>query len=129
MMKYQAISGVTGVAAVLAAMAVASPGVASAANTGLFSGTYVIAPFGDTVHVTSECPECDAVGTGPSATVVMNWNGVGWQRTQEIAGCGTATGVGTPTVVVDGYVQELTLVSVGTCPAANLTAVWTRVGP
>jgi hypothetical protein len=128
-MNLQAISRLAGVAAIFAAAAVVSPGAAYAANDGLFSGTYVIAPFGDTVHVTSECPECDAVGTGPSATVVMNWNGVGWQRTQEIAGCGTATGTGTPTVVADGYVQELTLVSVGTCPAANLTAVWTRVGP
>lgn len=128
-MIFQAISGVAGTAAVLATAAVASPGVANAANDGLFSGTYVIAPFGDTVHVTSECPECDAVGTGPSRTVVMNWNGVGWQHTHELAGCGVATGTGTPTVVADGYVQELTLVSVSSCPAANLTAVWTRVGP
>lgn len=121
--------GVIGSVGVSVAGAVGATGVAHAQNSGLFSGTYVIAPFGDTVHVTSECPECDAVGTGAAATVVMHWNGAGWMRTQEMPGCGTVTGTGTPTVVADGYVQELTLVSVGTCPAANLTAVWTRVGP
>jgi hypothetical protein len=58
----------------------------------------------------------------------MNWNGVGWQRTHTIEGCGIVTGTGTPTVVANGYVQELTLVSVGSCAPANTTAVWTRVG-
>lgn len=128
-MTHQAITGAAGVAAFLAAAGVLSTGVALAQNDGLFDGTYVVAPWGDTVHVTSACPRCDAVGVGPSASAVMHWTGAGWERTHEIAGCGTATGTGTPTVVADGYVQELTLVSVGTCPAANTTAVWTRVGP
>ncbi len=102
-MKRHALVGALGAAVVLAATA---PGIAGAANDGLFSGTYSIAPYGDIVNVSSKCPECDAVGTGVSAT-----------------------GTGTPTVVANGYVQELTLVSVGTCPAANTTAVWSRIGP
>ncbi len=125
-MKSYALVGALGAAALLAATA---PGLAGAANDGLFSGTYAIAPYGDIVHVSSKCPQCDAVGAGVSATVVMTWTGAGWTRTQNIEGCGVATGTGTPTVVADGYVQELTLVSVGTCPAANTTAVWSRVGP
>jgi hypothetical protein len=125
-MKRHALVGAVGAAALLAASA---PGIAGAANDGLFSGTYSIAPYGDIVHVSSKCPQCDAVGTGAAATAVFTWTGVGWTRTQVLEGCGTATGTGTPTVVADGYVQELTLVSVGSCPAANLTAVWTRVGP
>jgi hypothetical protein len=125
-MKRHALVGALGAAALLAATA---PGIAGAANGGLFSGTYSIAPYGDIVHVSSKCPECDAVGTGVSATVVMTWTGAGWTRTHTLEGCGTATGTATPTVVADGYVQELTLVSVGTCPAANTTAVWSRVGP
>ena len=125
-MKRHALVGALGAAALLASVA---PGIAGAANDGLFSGTYAIAPYGDIVHVSSKCPECDAVGIGAAATAVMTWTGAGWTRVQTIEGCGTVTGTGTPSVVADGYVQELTLVSVGTCPAVNTTAVWTRVGP
>ena len=125
-MKPIALLGAVG-AAVLG-LTTLSP-TANAVNDGLFSGTYTVAPYGDIVHVSSACAQCDAVGTGAGGTVPLTWTGAGWTHTQTLAGCGTATGTGTPTVVVDGYVQELTLVSVGTCPAANLTAVWTRIGP
>src|ERR1700742_2940924 len=72
--------------------------IASAMADGLFSGTYAIAPFGDVVHVTSNCPRCDAVGTG-RATVTMTWNGAGWVRAWDMAGCGPVTTIATPTLV------------------------------
>jgi len=125
-MKRHAVIGAVGAAVLGIATA---PGVANAVNDGLFSGTYTVAPFGDVVHVSSPCPQCNAVGTGAGGTVPLTWTGAGWTHTQNLPGCGTATGTGTPTVVADGYVQVLTLVSVGTCPAANLTATWTRIGP
>ena len=124
-MKRHFLACAVGAAALLATTAP----VANAVNEGRFDGTYSVAPFGDIVHVSSACAGCDAVGTGPGGTVPLTWTGAGWTHTHTLAGCGTATGTGTPTAVVDGYVQVLTLVSVGTCPAANLTAVWTRIGP
>lgn len=125
MMKRHFLACAVGAAALLAT----TPPVANAVNEGRFDGTYSVAPFGDIVHVSSPCAQCNAVGTGPGGTVPLTWTGAGWTHTQTLPGCGTAIGTGTPTVVADGYVQVLTLVSVGTCPAANLTAVWTRIGP
>src|SRR5689334_2487467 len=114
-MKLLALAGAVGAAV----FGIATAPAANAVNDGLFSGTYAIAPYGDIVHVSSACPKCDAVGTGAAATAVFTWTGVGWTRAQNIEGCGPVTGTVTPTAVVDGYVQELTLVSVGACPAAN----------
>lgn len=88
-MMRNVLAGALGAMALFAATA---PGTAGAANEGLFSGTYQIAPFGDIVHVSSDCPRCGAVGTGAGATVVMTWTGAGWTRTQNLEGCGTRIG-------------------------------------
>lgn len=112
---------------VLGAVLLGMPPRASAGPDGLFNGTYVIAPFGDVVHVTSRCPHCDAVGTG-RVSVTMTWNGAGWQRTWNMDGCGLVTAIATPTAVTDGVVQQAQVVGAGTCPAANTTATWSRVG-
>lgn len=109
-----------------AVAAVMSPA-ASASSDGLFSGTYSIAPYGSIVHVSSGCAQCDAVGTGRE-TVTMTWNGAGWQRAWVMDGCGPGTSVATPTLVTNGVVQELQVVGTGACPAANTTAVWSRIG-
>ena len=114
-------------AALLGTIAGAVSPAASAASDGLFSGTYGIAPYGDVVHVTSDCPHCDATGTG-RVTVTLTWNGAGWQRVWDMDGCGPVTAIATPTLVNNGVVQELQVVGTGTCPAANTTATWSRIG-
>lgn len=114
-------------AVLLGAIAGQMPPFAYAAPDGLFSGTYSIAPYGDIVHVSSNCAHCDAVGTG-RVTVAFTWNGAGWQRAWNMEGCGPVTALATPTLVTNGLVQELQIVGTGACPAANTTAVWSRVG-
>ena len=111
----------------LGAVSAVMPPAASGAPDGLFNGTYSVAPYGEIIHVSSNCPHCDAVGTG-RATVTMTWNGVGWQRAWNMDGCGPVTAIATPTAVADGVVQELQVAGTGTCPAANTTAVWSRIG-
>lgn len=112
--------------ALLGAATVMSPA-ASATADGLFSGTYTVAPYGSIVHVSSSCAHCDAIGTGRE-TVTMTWNGVGWQRAWVMDGCGPVTSILTPTLATNGVVQELQVVGTGACPAANTTAVWSRIG-
>ncbi|BBZ64866.1 hypothetical protein MINS_02950 [Mycolicibacterium insubricum] len=111
----------------LVAAALVTAGTAGAED-GVFSGTYVVAPWGDTIHVTSKCAHCNAVATG-RVTQTLTWNGAGWTNAFTIEGCGPVTTTGTATAVADGYVQELQVVGVGACPAANTTATWSRVGP
>ena len=117
--------GVVG-ATLLSAMAGTVSPVAAHADGPLFNGTYSVAPYGDLVHVSSDCGGCDATGVGQVA-VHLTWNGAGWTRAY-VDQCGPVTGTLLPTVVTDGAVQEGTLASTGGCAGA-VTAVWSRVGP
>jgi hypothetical protein len=103
------------------------PGATSgaAAPTGaLLRGTYhVAAPPGWPEHdvtAASDCPACDTTLTSPWATLVVHSAGDGWTIANEY--CGEISF--TPTVVVNGIVQE---VLVSAC-AKSAAHTWTRIG-
>jgi hypothetical protein len=105
----------------------APPGAISGAAApagALLRGTYhVAAPPGWPEHdvtAASDCPACDATLTSPWATLVVHSAGDGWTIANEY--CGEISF--TPTVVVNGIVQE---VLVSAC-AKSAAHTWTRVG-
>ncbi|BBZ32724.1 hypothetical protein AWB99_20160 [Mycolicibacterium confluentis] len=77
-MKRRTMQGMAEVVVVLGAGAVGSRG---GGGRGLFSGTYVVAQFGDSVLVALEFPEGDAVGTGLEARrQKLDWQLAGNER-------------------------------------------------
>jgi len=97
------------------------------AQQGLFSGTYVVAPYGSVIHVSSDCPGCDAVAVS-KATVTMTWNGVGYTRSWVDTTCGPQSTLLTPVAVAGGYIQSLAIAGGGAC-IGPVTGTWTRTGP
>jgi hypothetical protein len=87
-------------------------------------GTYhVAAPPGWPEHdvtATSDCPSCDATVTSAWGTLVVHSAGDGWTVPNEYCGAISFT----PTVVVNGIVQEM---HVSAC-AQSAAHTWTRVG-
>ena len=79
-------------------------------------------------HVTkmaSDCPGCNATEVSDSGTGIWQWNGPGWTHTGS-AQCGPVTSTLTPTVVVNGIVQEAT--GGFTVCDVTVSTTWTRTG-
>ncbi|MDT5075570.1 MAG: hypothetical protein QOJ80_207 [Mycobacterium sp.] len=106
--------------------AVSSP-TASAVTAGQLSGTYSVAPYGDLVHIASDCAQCDAVASGAVGSKTLHWTGAGWENVSTDQ-CGPVTGTLVPAVVANGFVQEVSFTSAGGCAGA-LTTAWSRIGP
>ncbi len=103
----------------------AIPGAAAPEGPG-FRGTYNwrnSSGQAGTVTVTSDCPTCDATATSEGRTGIYHWTGTGWTYT---ADCRTETV--TPTVVVNGIVQEASTQASGCPGAGSNTGTLTRVG-
>jgi len=76
----------------------------------------------------SDCPHCDVTlsGGGGPATV-FHWNGGAWEHFTEGPTCAGDPITFTPTVVADGFVQELDYYY-ATCNGTVSTGTMTRVG-
>ena len=81
---------------------------ASAPAGPLFRGTYKYDNGPWTGPVYSDCPGCDATMVSPGGSGVVRWNGTSYQGTLNVS-CGSLDFTGTPTVVVNGIAQELTV--------------------
>ena len=104
----------------------AAPGAAAATGPWL-RGTYfytyhTLSGATGTFTVTSDCPGCDATLTDTGVAVIFHWTGTGWTAT---VGCRVQTM--TPTVVVNGIVQEASLHD-GGCVNPPGTVTLTRIG-
>lgn len=101
----------------------ATPGAAAPDGAWLRGRYHVFASPGwpeQDVTITSDCAACDATVTGRYGTQVLHWAGAGWAIPDQY--CGEISF--TPTVVVDGIVQEL---SVSAC-AQSAAHTLTRIG-
>ena len=114
----------------------ATPGAANAGEP-LLRGTYngrvtVTSSAGTTTNdtvqtATSDCPHCDVTFSGSGGSNTFHWNGGAWelQPTGPICAGGTVTL--TPTVVANGFVQELSQYY-ATCNGTVVTGTLTRTG-
>ena len=82
--------------------------------------------FDNVVTFTSACPECDAT-MGGGGSITFQWIGGGWQTQTSGPICAGDTQTLTPTVVANGFVQELTFYY-ATCNGTVRSSTMTRTG-
>lgn len=114
----------------------ATPSVMTASEP-LFRGTYssrvtVTSSAGvytnDNVGtVVSDCPHCDVTLSGSGGATVFHWNGSVWEHLTEGPICAGDSITFTPTVVADGFVQELSYYY-ATCNGTVSSGTMTRTG-
>lgn len=114
----------------------ATPSIATAGEP-LFRGTYssrvtVTSAAGTSTKdnigtAASDCPQCDVTLSGAGAATVFHWNGSVWEHLTEGPTCGGDSITFTPTVVADGFVQELDYYY-ATCNGTVSTGTMTRTG-
>jgi hypothetical protein len=114
----------------------ATPGVATSSEP-LFRGTYssrvtVTSAAGvstkDNVGTAvSDCPRCDVTLSGAGGSTTFHWNGGAWEQQTTGPTCAGDTITFTPTVVADGFVQDLDYYY-ATCNGTVSTGTMTRVG-
>ncbi|BBY90650.1 hypothetical protein MGALJ_03190 [Mycobacterium gallinarum] len=114
----------------------ATPGIA-ASSEALFRGTYssqvtVTSSAGTTTKnnvgtAVSDCPHCDVTLSGSGGATVFHWNGSVWEHITEGPTCAGDSVTFTPTVVADGFVQELDYYY-ATCNGTVSTGTMTRTG-
>jgi hypothetical protein len=112
-----------GIAAGALAFGVAAP--ANADGGPLLSGTYTAigqyraATAGAVLHISSNCPGCDAVATADNGnSTVLKWTGGGWTSTSANGGCGPTETVITPsnpTGLVQNYTSVMTFLTPEVC--------------
>jgi hypothetical protein len=78
------------------------------------------------VTITSDCPGCDVILVG-AVPPAYQWNGSGWQQVTTGPICPGDTVTLTPTVVVNGIVQELSTYY-ATCNGTVRSGTLTRIG-
>ena len=84
--------------------------------------------FDNVFTITSACAECDATMAGDGGSVTFQWIGSGWQSvTSGGAICPVDTQTLTPTVVANGFVQELSYYF-ATCNGTVRSSTMTRTG-
>jgi hypothetical protein len=85
----------------------ATPG-ASGPNGPLLRGSYNFQmPWATgVVTATSDCPGCDATVTFSSGSAIYHWTGTSWMTGGSGGSC---TGTLTPTAIVNGIAQELSM--------------------
>lgn len=103
----------------------------------LFRGTYrsqvtVTSPAGVSTNenvgtAASDCPQCDVTLSGAGASTTFHWNGGAWEHFTEGPTCAGDRITFTPTVVADGFVQELDYYY-ATCNGTVSTGTMTRIG-
>lgn len=76
---------------------------------------------------TSDCPHCAVTISGDGPSTTYHWNGSGWQMQTDGPICAGDTITLTPTVVANGFVQELSL-HYATCNGTVVTATGNRIG-
>ena len=114
----------------------ATPGIATSSEP-LFRGTYssrvtVTSVAGTSTNenvgtVVSDCPHCDVTLSGGGPATVFHWNGNVWEHLTEGPTCAGDSVTFTPTVVADGFVQELDY-HYATCNGTVSTGTMTRIG-
>jgi serine/threonine protein kinase len=84
--------------------------------------------FDNVLTFSSACPSCDATLSGRGGSATFQWIGSGWQSvTTGGAICAVDTQTLTPTVVANGFVQELTYYY-ATCNGTVRSSTMTRTG-
>jgi serine/threonine protein kinase len=84
--------------------------------------------FDNVLTFTSACAECDATMAGFGGSRTFQWIGSGWQsQTSGGVICAVDTQTLTPTVVANGFVQELTYYY-ATCNGTVRSSTMTRTG-
>jgi len=114
----------------------ATPGVATSSQA-LFRGSYssrvtVTSSAGvytnDNVGTAaSDCEHCDVTLSGSGGATVFHWNGSVWEHITEGPTCAGDSITFTPTVVADGFVQELSYYY-ATCNGTVSSGTMTRTG-
>ncbi len=112
-------------------------GTAATPSEPLFRGTYsshvtVTSIAGTTTNdnigtVTSDCPRCDVTLSGSGASTTFHWNGGAWEHITTGPICAGDPIAFTPTVVADGFVQELSYYY-ATCNGTVSSGTMTRIG-
>jgi hypothetical protein len=75
----------------------------------------------------SDCPHCDVTLSGSGGATVFHWNGSVWEHITEGPTCAGDSVTFTPTVVADGFAQELDYYY-ATCNGTVSTGTMTRIG-
>ena len=83
--------------------------------------------FDNVLTFTSACPECDATMAGAGGSITFQWIGGGWQSQTSGPICAGDTQTLTPTVVANGFVQELSYYY-ATCNGTVRSSTMTRTG-